>query len=277
MNLKIFIQLLCESQIDSYFIKYQIGDDSNNLIELKNTRFISGVGDQHLVFAYLDYVIKILRTGVGKQELANESNLKSLSKKKTQRILMPEELVYDTKRRECCGHTMTFIGNKKSIIDELVDHFLDEVSLIWQDADYLTNEFVLLDDLHKGNIIYNGHINIIDCGKFKDIHICSDAEIFDCLDILKGSRYEDILENQYNEILNQIRIKNNERINKLILTVLLREYVYEHSEQMEEYIKHLMEETKITNVDEFIESTKEPDMTVNEYVQRFAKRLNMGI
>lgn len=276
MSLRVFTELLFDFQPDSYFTKYQIGDDPNKIIELKNTRFISGVGDQYLVFSYLDYVIKILRTRLGKKELVNEANLKSLSKKKTKRIFMPEELVYDTRRGVCCGHTMPFIGDKKSIINESVDHFLDEIALIWKDANYLSDELILLKDFNDKNYIYNGAINVIDCGQYNDCSICMSSDVLREIDIPEWVTYDQALEIFYNKILNNIIVLNNERINKLILTVLLGEYVYEDSEQMAKYIKHLMEETKLANVDDFIESTKEPDMTVNEYVQHFAKRLHLG-
>lgn len=278
MNLKLFMQLLFQFHIDLYFSKYQIGDNSNNVIELKNTRLVSSSSYEYFVFNYLDYVIKIHKNYHKNYEGVNENILKSLRNKKTKRILMPDDLVYDSKTSECSGYTMPFIKNKKSLIEESMDHFLNEVALIWGDAHYLTEELVLLDDLSSdGNFIYNGHINITDCGQYNDCHICMPAKIFENIKFPEGSRYEDVLENKYKEILNQIRIKNNESINKLILTILLNEYVFEYREQIEKYIQHLMKEFKINNVDEFIEITKEPDMTVNEYVEHLATRLNRGV
>lgn len=274
MNAVVFLCLLKDLQPDAYFKKYQIGEDSNNLIMLKDTELVDGRCHEYLVFRKNDEIFKIHHKGINcDHEKINVDNFKSLKKKSTSRILMMDDLIYDPYEcYECVGYKMPYIKRRR-ILDESLDHYLNEASLLSEDVDYVSNELVLLDDLHSGNHIYDGEIKIIDCGKFVDCHIAMPTIIFSNIKYSFHSTIEKILEDNFDKILNEIRVRNHDLINRVLLTTLLRDYIFEVRKEIEEYIGLLMNNEKIKNVIDFVESTKENDMTVKEYVQKITKGL----
>ena len=125
-----------------------------------------GTGLESDIYKCDNKIIKIYKEICLKQRL-NEDNVKFLLKIKTNRILLPLDIIYD-RNHEFYGYTMKYIKpyNKVDIKKLKMKKLLEELKLIKEDLLILKDNNIFIDDLHDNNFIYNKKIYFIDPGSF---------------------------------------------------------------------------------------------------------------
>lgn len=144
-----------------------IGDKLVNIpdYELKG-RFIN-FGSEGTIYEYKGEALKLYDKECFTKRIDEETAIR-LSKIRTKRILLPNKPVYD-KDGNFFGHTTDFkIERTKDRIGSLtMDKFIREVNLLNNDIIVLSNNKVLLDDLHQDNLLLSGdELYLCDSGKY---------------------------------------------------------------------------------------------------------------
>ena len=93
---------------------------------------------------------------------------KKLSNIKTERIMMPDTLIYDDNEK-FIGYTTPYKNRYSLEHISLIkkDKIKEELKKMYMDIEKLSDEHVDLEDLHRDNIILNDGIYICDPGSFK--------------------------------------------------------------------------------------------------------------
>lgn len=142
----------------------QLFYEDGSLLDMNKIEFLSDRGSEYIVFKYLDSVIKIYR----EDYQFNHLSLKELNFLKnilTRRILLPKKTLWNEKH-ELTGYEMPYIKGKRNIEYDNLYSFFEELELLKQDVDLLSDNFIVLRDINLSNTIYNGHIYVIDPGSY---------------------------------------------------------------------------------------------------------------
>lgn len=140
---------------------------NGNIISSSDLILLSKIGKEYIVFKYKDKVIKIyrdLRENINKQSFM-PVKIKDIMVVKTERILMPDDIVYDLDDN-AVGYSQDLVLEEKDINNILIDKFIEELNYIDNDIDNLNHKNILVNDSHSDNVMYNGKIYIIDVGKY---------------------------------------------------------------------------------------------------------------
>ena len=112
-----------------------------------------------------DFVMKIHHEDPEKVFL-DEDTCKIMKEIKTERILLPNDLIYDQDGKYL-GYTMDFIEYKRPKIRNLkIGKVVDEFYTLEKDVDKLSSNYVYIDDLRIFNTIFSNGIYICDPGSF---------------------------------------------------------------------------------------------------------------
>lgn len=157
----------------------QIFNEDGSPLDMNKIEFLSDQGSEFIVYRYLDLVIKIYRNDyqLNHQSLEELNTLKNI---RTQRILLPTSTLWNG-NHELIGYKMQLITGKKSIDDDSVSAFFEELEVLKRDLDLLCSNSIILRDINLSNIIYNGRIYLIDPGNYlvgELYKIISHANIF---------------------------------------------------------------------------------------------------
>lgn len=205
----------------------QIFNEDGFLLDNNKIEFLSDKGSEFMVYKYLDFVIKIYNKDYQLSHLSLEE-LNTLKDIPTQRILLPTETLWN-KNHELIGYKMPLIIGEKSIDNDSVPAFFEELEVLRQDLELLCIHFIILRDINLSNTIYNGHIYLVDPGNYlineldqilfqTSITIPSITESLEKI-ALDGnySKIKNLINSlSLEEKLNIVRAWNYEKINKLI-------------------------------------------------------------
>ena len=122
-------------------------------------------GAEGIVYRYGKDALKIYKDTCFRGRL-DEEQCKKLGVISTKRILLPKGVIYSGDSKTFVGYATPFIYKYpcKRIMDMTVDRLVDEIGVIEDDLHVLADNGVEIDDLHAGNILYNGQIFIGDPG-----------------------------------------------------------------------------------------------------------------
>lgn len=122
-------------------------------------------GAEGTVYRYGKDALKIYKGTCFRGRL-DEEQCKKLGVISTKRVLLPREVIYGEDCKTFIGYATPFIYKYpcKRIMDMIVDRLVDEIDVIEEDLHVLADNGVEIDDLHAGNILYNGQIFIGDPG-----------------------------------------------------------------------------------------------------------------
>lgn len=260
-------------ELEDLIDKYKIGD---NIISFKDLKLLNINGKEYLVFKYHDKVIKIHRKKFVDIDNLDEDNILSFMKLKTKRILMPTDILYsiDDKIK---GYVMDYINNKKSLLNESMEHILDEAKLIEEDKKILDENRILLQDLHEGNAIYNGKINIIDSGRFVNTTIMLPTYMFLSDETYMRPYKRSDLDNLKEKVIETNSLQINHFIYRFIMNAVLeKKSDFEKNIYMQNGLTYFKEQSKKLNTDSFIdviEHEYSKDMTVEEYGKTLIKKI----
>lgn len=125
---------------------------------------VSNSGSECVVYKYQDSAVKLFRKNYPFKHLTLDEllHLKSI---KTQRILMPTDIIFD-EYNNLVGFQMPFIAKKDNILEMPLKDLFKEMAILEQDAQILTEKKVGLFDMSSSNFIFNGKVYVVDFGNF---------------------------------------------------------------------------------------------------------------
>lgn len=143
----------------------KIYDDDDNLIDINNLEFLSNIGQECRVFKYNNDVIKIFKKDY-KLEHISKKTIEYLKGIGTKRILMPTGFIKDVDNN-LIGYKMKYVSGNRSIDEDYVEDFFNELTIIKDDIETLSDKGVRLLDINKSNTIYNGGLYMVDPGNYR--------------------------------------------------------------------------------------------------------------
>lgn len=264
-------------ELEGLIDKYKIGNDPK-IISLKDLKLLNIHGNEYVIFKYLDKVVKIHRRKFVDIDNLDEQNILSFINLPTKRILMPIDALYDIDGR-IKGYVMDFIDNEKSLSNESMDHILNEARIIEEDKKILDGKGILLQDLHEGNAMYNGKINIVDSGRYINTNIMLPTYMYLTDKTLMKSLKKSDLENLKEKVIKTNTLQVNYFIYRFLMNSILDNSddfeMYTYMSRVLEYFNEYTEKLKTTSFVDVMESECSKDMTVEEYVKTLMKKVDM--
>lgn len=218
-----------------------------------NNLMIIGLGQEGLTYKYNDLALKIHYRR--SKQFLSEDIAKHLIKFETDRILMPQDLIYD-ENGKYVGYTKKYVKYNDYVREVPNDKLIEELKKINNDIKLLSHNGVLLDDINNlDNIVYDGGINFVDPGFYtildhdtysRNLKLVADAIYHLLMDTLyyDDGQLKEILKQleQYNfGFFDKIKIKN-------LVSVLISE---EYKKNKLNYIEYLIENlTKTKNLND---------------------------
>lgn len=138
-----------------------------NMSQKELDSYYLGEGLESTVYLFDEIVVKIYKSHCRKIRL-NEEDVKRLSKIETERIVMPEYLVYDDLNK-FSGYTMKYIPTciKIPLKDDKINNLVKEIEKYEKDIETLSKEKISIYDLNINNAVINNGIYSIDPGSFR--------------------------------------------------------------------------------------------------------------
>lgn len=138
-----------------------------NMSQKELDSYYLGEGLESTVYLFDEIVVKIYKSHCRKIRL-NEEDVKRLSKIETERIVMPEDLVYDDLNK-FSGYTMKYIPTyiKIPLKDDKINNLVKEIEKYEKDIEILSKEKISIYDLNINNAVINNGIYSIDPGSFR--------------------------------------------------------------------------------------------------------------
>ena len=264
-------------ELEGLIDKYKIGNDPK-IISLKDLKLLNIHGNEYVIFKYLDKVVKIHRRKFVDIDNLDEQNILSFIELPTKRILMPTDALYDIDGR-IKGYVMDFIDNEKSLSNESMDHILNEARIIEEDKKILDEKGILLQDLHEGNAMYNGKINIVDSGRYINTNVMLPTYMYLTDKTLMKSLKKSDLENLKEKVIKTNTLQVNYFIYRFLMNSILDNSddfeMYTYMSRVLEYFNEYTEKLKTTSFVDVMESECSKDMTVEEYVKTLMKKVDM--
>lgn len=205
--------------------KYKIGNDIYK-IDL-NALEVIGEGKEGCVYSWNEFALKIFNSERLKFGYClSEDKFSKLKNISVDRFILCDDLVFEKKQKkyEFIGHTMKKINKckpMKQFFKKNLNSVINEIKLIESDVEVLTDYNIEISDCNH-NYIYNGNLNIIDCGYYRlhdipnnELKILNNISINDffinnlllnpvCLKLNKTDMFSEILLNDINKTKNDL-------------------------------------------------------------------------
>lgn len=175
----------------------RIYDIDNKLIDFNNMTLLNTTGSEVLVYKKDELVYKIYKKNY-KLEHKNEQELEYLSSITTERILMPKGKLFSN--GDLIGYTMKYITGKKDILNIPIKRLLDELLIIENDIENISNSYIRIMDINKSNIVFNGCLYLIDPGNYYINNIEDLLVYFQTKEITEDDKINIIRKWNYNKI-----------------------------------------------------------------------------
>ena len=200
-----------------------------------------GEGTESIIYKYKDKAFKIYKDFCIKDRIGLET-VKKLSTIKTKRIILPEEELYNLSHK-FIGYTSKYVDryHLSNLYNLNKQKLLNELKLLYEDSDMLSDNNIDIEDLIKENTIYNDGIYICDPGSYI------------------------VNERQSKE---SIKYLNREKIDRFILDVVLKPSITLTKRQKQQ-LDSLLYEYKL---EDLIKDEMNDDETVKKYVQKLSGR-----
>lgn len=138
--------------------------DDGQKIDIDTLNLLSSDGSEVLVYHDDNLTYKIFRDNYRFTHKTSDE-LDYLASLKTSRILMPKQKLFQDDK--LVGFTMKYISNAKNVLNDPMSHFIEELSILANDVELISQAGIRLLDLTKSNIVYDGGIYLIDFGNYK--------------------------------------------------------------------------------------------------------------
>lgn len=127
--------------------------------------FYIGSGEEADIYYYKGRALKIYKNPT--KCILDHDLAKELMKIDTKRILVPRELIYNS-RKKYIGYSREFVENyyKEYVGKMKMSEFIREMSYLEEDIKKLSKHKIDIEDLNMSNILINNGIYISDLGSF---------------------------------------------------------------------------------------------------------------
>ena len=204
-------------------------DSDNQLIDINNLTLLSARGSEVIVYCDSDYVYKIFKNDYRLKHKSAEE-LAYLSSFNTSRILMPMSMLYSNKI--LVGYKMRYIRSKRDIFNDTIDNLLNELLIIREDIELLSDHGIRLIDINKSNIVYNGSLFFVDPGNYYINNINDLLNYYsdkiltedDKISIIKEWNYDKV-----NKLICELLFMNNPKIDFYLLIKIIEFFNYERT------------------------------------------------
>lgn len=150
-------------------MKLYVGDELVNFSDKELEERYINEGKEGKVYVYKNLAIKIYSDYFKYRKMLNEEDILKMKKIKTNRILLPKELILNEKK-ELVGYATDFkVEALKTRIGLLnMKEFLEETKMIKEDIYNLSENNIRFEDLNKGSLLMTqSNIFITDPGAFE--------------------------------------------------------------------------------------------------------------
>lgn len=142
----------------------QLFNEARTPLDTNRMELLSDEGSEFIVYKYLESVIKLYKKDyqLSHLSLIELNFLKTII---TQRILLPTGTVWNS-NHELSGYEMPLIRGQRSLENDGISAFFEELEILKQDLELLCSNLVILRDINLSNTIYNGHLYLVDPGNY---------------------------------------------------------------------------------------------------------------
>ena len=200
--------------------------------EPTDVELLTNIGSEFSVYKSKDKVYKIFKNNYQLGHI-DEKSINYLSGIKTNRILMPTSKLY--LNNNLIGYEMPYIEDNQSILESNFNTILNELKIINDDVEMLTEYFVRLIDINKENSVFNGKLYLIDPANYfinniTDLLIYYNNEVIDedkKKSIIKKWNYDKI-----NKLLYEYLFINNSEIDFYALRKIIEFFSTKRKENL---------------------------------------------
>ena len=173
----------------------------------------------------------------------DKDTVKYYKKIKTNRILLPRKMVYDSDYK-MIGYTTPYKKNYNQTVNLITGQKLNEdLHLLKEDTNILTNANVLIEDLHRDNMVYDGSIYLVDPGSYI------------------VNRYHDIRTSKY----------NLEAVNSFVIDELF-DYELKQITSLKK-ARYIRDRLKMESEDDFVCDVIQDDLVKSKNLKSYVKSL----
>ena len=227
-------------------MKLFIDNKELNIPESELSLRYLGEGSESTVYRYKDEALKIHKDNFYQKRLTEEAAIK-MSKISTKRILLPRKIIYD-ENGEYIGYTTPYQReyNKDLLKRITMEKFIEELKILREDTRIISNEGIMLEDVHQNNLLVGDGLYLCDPGlyKFTDIN------------------YEDLYSNNIIEL------------NYLFTVLLLETRVFDLTNKQADKLEDYFGATSRFFLEKLIE---EQDINPKQKVNPFMKKLALSM
>ena len=153
---------------------YRLDNKYIDISGKKTTKIGSGkTGD---IYRYKNMALRMYKSNTPTpMDLETANYLKEIS---TDRIIVPKNILFYN--NSFVGFSYKLINNKgrgKRIINQNKEDLIDEISIVENDIERLSNKKVLLNGIEPSNTLFNGEIYITNPSKFRILELMSTLEL----------------------------------------------------------------------------------------------------
>ena len=207
-------------------MKYYIGNKEYDLSNDELEEYYLDEGTEASCYKIEDFVMKI-HHNYPNNDVLSEEDCKRLINIKTNRIILPDDIVYD-EDGNYLGYITKYIKSEKPKIKNLkIGRLLYEFYNLEKEVKQLDEEDLLLDDLNYLNTLFSNGIYLCDPGKYSFVDSSDKKRFLNCFNRDTINYYE------VNELLFKL-FKFNKKEKQELLSILCRdcEYVTETIENI---------------------------------------------
>lgn len=219
-------------------MKLYINDELYEFTENDLNRMYESEGNECVAYKFEDIILKVYKKFCRKVRL-DEQTIDTFSHIDTNRVRLPRGKIYDENHAFAGYYDMYIKWNPLLLINDMkISKFIDELKIIDEDLNILSENFIKIDDIIRDNFNYNNGIYLVD----------------------PGSYYIDLSSDK-----NDIFIENRKMINEFIIEDILF-YVgltSKKKKRLQEYFDGV----------DYIENAITSDFLPNETVKSYVKRI----
>lgn len=246
-----------------------------------------GDGTEGIVYKYKNKALKIyypeaINDGFG----SKEKNHLYLTNIQTKQIILPNSLFYNV-INDYSGYITEYQEDPNrgevntNIINSTSRNFIKNLRIVENDINTLSKNFVLMADVKKQNVIYNGTLYIIDPGRYRvktnyiglvdqliDLVNSTDSDFNKILNKLQGTKKSSVLVDAIMKMM-ELSEENDINFKKLVESLIYEDMVaYGNSSRKSlKFIDRMHQESMGMAYSEYFEEELRKYDKVNEYIK----------